>query len=197
GQLDRAAIEGLLTLMYYPRETWAATARRASAEHRRDRLHWVAHHAAIAIRHLARHYSLKHVAKVIPDPFDEVFRELVFAAELARQPEFLGRLLQPFLDHDRDGELVALLAHVVRNLAIGELVVAGDLGDRGPRIDRVIDAIAAQPHVAITWGNHDADWIAAALGHPVAVATVVRLSLRYQRLAQLEDGYGIPLEPVR
>ena len=28
------------------------------------------------------------------------------------------------------------------------------------------------------------------------IATVIRLSLRYRRLAQLEEGYGIPLEPV-
>ncbi|HEX8108039.1 MAG TPA: fructose-bisphosphatase class III [Kofleriaceae bacterium] len=197
GRLDGEQIERLLTLTYYPRETWAMLVRRASPERRRELLHWVAGHAAVAIRDLARHYSLKYVAKIIPDPFDEVFRELVFANELVRQPEFLGRLLQPFLDHDRDGELVAGIAQVIRHLAVGELVVAGDLGDRGPRIDRVIDAIAEQPAVAITWGNHDANWIAATLGHPTAIATVVRLSLRYQRLAQLEDGYGIPLEPVR
>jgi fructose-1,6-bisphosphatase-3 len=197
GRLDGEAIQQLLTLMYYPRETWPVLTRRASADRRRELLHWVAGHASVVIRDLARHYSLKYVARAIPDPFDEVFRELAFANELVRQPEFLGRLLQPFLDHDRDGELVAMIARVVRNLAVGELVVAGDLGDRGPRIDRVIDAIAEQPSVAITWGNHDANWIAATLGHPAAVATVVRLSLRYQRLAQLEDGYGIPLEPVR
>jgi fructose-1,6-bisphosphatase-3 len=197
GRLDGDAIQQLLTLMYYPRETWAVLTRRVPAERRRELLHWVAGHAAAVIRDLARHYSLKYVAKAIPDPFDEVFRELAFANELVRQPEFLGHLLQPFLDHDRDGELVALIARVVRTLAVGELVVAGDLGDRGPRIDRVIDAIAEQRSVAITWGNHDASWIAATLGHPTAVATVVRLSLRYQRLAQLEDGYGIPLEPLR
>jgi fructose-1,6-bisphosphatase-3 len=197
GRLDAEAVEQLLTLVYYPRETWAVLVRRASAERRRELLHWVAGHAAVVIRDLARHYSLKYVARIIPDPFDEVFRELAFASELVRQPEFLGRLLQPFLDHDRDGELVALIARVIRSLAVGELVVAGDLGDRGPRIDRVIDAIAEQPSVAITWGNHDANWLAATLGHPTAIATVVRLSLRYQRLAQLEDGYGIPLEPVR
>ncbi|HEY6173879.1 MAG TPA: fructose-bisphosphatase class III [Kofleriaceae bacterium] len=197
GVLGRAEIDELLTLMYYPRETWARLVRGATPAERRDRLVWVADHAATAIRDLARHYSLKYVAKVVPDPFDAVFRELVFADDLARAPAFRDRMLQPFLDHERDGELVALIAHVVRNLAVGELVVAGDLGDRGPRIDRVIDVIAEQPSVAITWGNHDASWIAASLGHPAAIATVVRLSLRYQRLAQLEDGYGISLEPVR
>jgi fructose-1,6-bisphosphatase-3 len=195
--LGAQAIEQLLTLTYYPHESWAVMVRGIDGARRRELLHWVAGNAAIAIRDLARHYSLKYVAHVVPDPFDAVLRELVFADELVRQPAFLDRLLAPFLAHDRDAELVALLAHVVRHLAVGELVVAGDLGDRGPRIDRVIDLVAEQPNVSITWGNHDANWIAAALGHPAAVATVVRLSLRYQRLAQLEDGYGISLEPVR
>jgi fructose-1,6-bisphosphatase-3 len=196
GRLDAEGVQQLLTLMYYPRETWAVMVRGQDRERRRALLHWVAGHAAIALRDLARHYSLRYVARIVPDPFDDVFRELVFADELARQPAFLDRLLDPFLRTGRDGELVGLIADVIRHLAVGELVVAGDLGDRGPRIDRVIDVIAEQPVVSITWGNHDANWIAASLGHPAAIATVVRLSLRYQRLAQLEDGYGISLEPV-
>jgi len=196
GRLASPEIEQLLTVVYYPRETWAAMVAGVAADRRRERLHWVAGHAAIVMRVLARHYSLKYVERIVPDPFDAVFRELIFADELGREPAFLDRLLDPFLRHERDGELVRVIARVIRNLAVGELVVAGDLGDRGPRIDKVIDVIAQQPNVAITWGNHDASWMAACLGHPAAIATVVRLSLRYQRLAQLEDGYGISLEPV-
>jgi fructose-1,6-bisphosphatase-3 len=196
GRLAAAEIEQLLTLVYYPRETWAELVRGAAPARRRELLHGVAGNAAIVMRALARHYSLRYVERIIPDPFDAMVRELIFADELARQPAFLDRLIDPFLRHERDGELVRMLAHVIRNLAVGELVVAGDLGDRGPRIDKVIDVIAQQPQVAITWGNHDANWMAACLGQPAAIATVVRLSLRYQRLAQLEDGYGISLEPV-
>jgi fructose-1,6-bisphosphatase III len=196
GRLAAEGIEQLLTLVYYPRETWAAMVAVAGADRRRELLHWVADHAVIVMRVLARHYSLKYVERIIPDPFDAMFRELIFADELGRQPAFLDRLLEPFVRHERDGELVRMIARVIRNLAVGELIVAGDLGDRGPRIDRVIDVIAQQPNVAITWGNHDASWMAACLGQPAAIATVVRLSLRYQRLAQLEDGYGISLEPV-
>jgi fructose-1,6-bisphosphatase-3 len=196
GRLSAGDIEQLLTLVYYPRETWTELARGAAPAHRRELLHWVTGNAVIAMRELARHYSIKYVERIVPDPFDPVFRELMFADELARQPVFVDRLIEPFLRNERDGELVRMLARVIRNLAIGELVVAGDLGDRGPRIDKVIDVIAQQPNVAITWGNHDANWMAACLGQPAAIATVVRLSLRYQRLAQLEDGYGISLEPV-
>ena len=196
GRLAAGEIEQLLTIVYYPRETWAAITGGVDAARRRELLHWVAGNAAIVMRALARHYSLKYVERIIPDPFDATFRELIFADELARQPGFLDRLIDPFLRHERDVLLVRMIARVIRNLAVGELVVAGDLGDRGPRIDQVIDVIAQQPKVAITWGNHDANWMAACLGQPAAIATVVRLSLRYQRLAQLEDGYGISLEPV-
>jgi fructose-1,6-bisphosphatase-3 len=191
-----AEIEQLLTLVYYPRETWFELVRGAGADRRRELLRWVTDSAATVMRELARHYSLKYVERIVPDPFDPIFRELMFSRELARQPAFVDQLIEPFVRNERDGELVRMLAHVIRNLAIGELVVAGDLGDRGPRIDRVIEVIAQQPSVAITWGNHDASWMAACLGQPAAIATVVRLSLRYQRLAQLEDGYGISLEPL-
>jgi fructose-1,6-bisphosphatase-3 len=196
GRLSAADVEQLLTLVYYPRETWTALVHGVDPARRRELLHWVVDNAAIAMRELARHYSLKYVERIVPDPFDAVFRELIFADELARQPVFVDRMIEPFLRNERDAELVRSLARVIRNLAVGELVVAGDLGDRGPRIDKVIDLIAQQPNVAITWGNHDANWMAACLGQPAAIATVVRLSLRYQRLAQLEDGYGISLEPV-
>ncbi|HET7499671.1 MAG TPA: fructose-bisphosphatase class III, partial [Kofleriaceae bacterium] len=196
GRLEAREIDQLLTLVYYPRETWTELVRDVPLEHRRALLHWVTGHAVIVMRELARHYSLRYVERIVPDPFDPVFRELLFADELARQPAFLDRLVEPFLRNERDTELVRMIARVIRNLAVGELVVAGDLGDRGPRIDKVIEVIAAQPSVSITWGNHDANWMAACLGHPAAIATVIRLSLRYQRLAQLEDGYGISLAPV-
>src|SRR5262245_3751375 len=183
----------LLNLVYYPRESWLALTAGKDEAARRTLLYRVVPPAIEMIRELARRYTLKHVERIIPDPFDAMFRELLFAKELSRQPQFIAGLVEPFLHHNRDLELVRLIARVVRNLTVGELVVAGDLGDRGPRIDRVIDVLMQQPNVTITWGNHDAEWIAACLGHPAAIATVVRVSMRYRRLAQLEEGYGISL----
>ena len=79
---------------------------------------------------------------------------------------------------------------------MAEIVVAGDLGDRGPRLDRVVDFLMRQPSVAIVWGNHDASWMGACLGQEALIATVLRISLRYRRLAQLEEGFGITMAPV-
>ncbi len=186
------AARELLPILYHPRETWLAF----DPARRRELLPRVVASSATVVRELARRYTLKHVERVIPDPFDPMIRELLFGDVVGRSPTFYEQQLAPFVRHDRDLDLVRMLAHVVRNLAVGELVVAGDLGDRGPRIDKVIELLMQQPNVAITWGNHDADWMAACLGHPAAIATVVRLSLRYQRIAQLEEGYGISLKPL-
>lgn len=186
-------VDELLNVIYYPRDTWLAL---TQARPRGELLAWLVPRAVIVMRELARRYTLKHVERIIPDPFDPVFRELLFQRELVREPIFVEKLLEPFLAHDRDLELVRMIAHVIRNLAVGELIIAGDLGDRGPRIDKVLDLVMQQPNVAITWGNHDASWMAACLGHPAAIATVIRISLRYQRLAQLEEGLGIAMAPV-
>src|SRR5262245_47348801 len=104
GRLASAEIEQLLTVVYYPRETWATFAGQLLADHRLELLRWVSANAAVVIRELARHYSLKHVDRIIPDPFDGLFRERMFADELGRRPEFLDRLIAPFVRHDRDGE---------------------------------------------------------------------------------------------
>lgn len=196
GSLEPEERNDLLALFYYPRETWLAQTRGRTADERRAKLLWFVPLAVTVIQDLARHYTLKHVDKIIPDPFDAMFHELMFSNELVRSPAYVTKLLEPFLRHDRDLDLVRMIARTVRNLAIGELVVAGDLGDRGPRIDKVIDLLMQQPKVSITWGNHDTVWMAACLGHPAAIMTVIRISLRYRRLSQLEEGYGIAMAPL-
>ena len=196
GSLEPAERNDLLALFYYPRETWLAQTRGTSEQARREKLLWFVPLAITVIQDLARHYTLRHVDKIIPDPFDAMFHELMFSNELSRSPAYVTKLLEPFLKHDRDLDLVRMIARTVRNLAIGELVVAGDLGDRGPRIDKVIDLLMQQPKVSITWGNHDTVWMAACLGHAASIMTVIRVSLRYRRLSQLEEGYGIAMAPL-
>lgn len=186
GRFDAAQITALLNLIYYPREEWREVDSAAA-------LAAVVGPMIEIVAELARGHTIKHVEKVIPDPYDPIVRELIFSRELARSPGFVEALVAPYVRHGRAGELVRLIAHVVRNLTVDELIVAGDLGDRGPRIDKVIDLLMPQPSIAIAWGNHDGEWMAACLGHPAAIMTVVRVSLRYSRDAQLEEGYGIPL----
>ena len=196
-ELDGDEITRLLSLIYYPLDaTLSALEGRSPAE----TLRFVAitsRRLARILRALSARQIARDVEARIPAAYWGVVRELVFAEGLGRTDAFLDALLAPYVtDEDRGVALIRVLARAVRNLSVSELVVAGDLGDRGPRIDKVISMLMQLPSVAITWGNHDASWLGATLGQPACIATVLRISLRYGRIAQLEEGYGIPVEPL-
>ena len=195
-RLDDAARATLLNLVYYPRETWqrvtAGLADGAGAAFVRDTII----RELELLRVLMARYGLRHARRIFPPALTGVFDELLFSPLLARDPAYVDALLAPFVRDDGGVEILRATAHVLRSFSSYEVIVAGDLGDRGPRLDRVIDALRRQRNLTITWGNHDAEWMGACLGQEALIATVVRISLRYGRLSQLEEGYGIPVEPL-
>jgi fructose-1,6-bisphosphatase III len=196
-RLTEAERVALLGLIYYPRESYDLQRPTLHDEGaRRAFLRRVLPQVFEVLRALAPRYGLPELDAVFPSPYEGVFRELLFAPALERADAYIDALVEPFLRVGKDADLLRLVSRAVRNLSIAELIVAGDLGDRGPRIDRVIDYLMHQPNVAITWGNHDASWMGACLGQPACIAIVLRISLRYGRIAQLEEGYGIPVEPL-
>jgi fructose-1,6-bisphosphatase III len=189
----------LLSLVYYVRETWVHLGVSELGE--AERAAFLASRLARMlelVRALGGHHTARALERVFPHPYEELFRELLLdsARAVRREGGFREALLRPFVARRQELDVLRLASRIVRNLSVHELVVAGDLGDRGPRLDRVIDILMKQPNVSIVWGNHDVLWMGACLGHEALIATVVRVSLRYRRLSQLEEGYGITMAPV-
>ncbi len=195
-ELGNEARARVQNFVYYPRETFARATAGLDHATARARVEETIAHLVTLLRALAGRYGQRHLGRVFPSAYAAVFQELLGGPALGRAPAYAAGLLAPYLDHDGGLELVRELAHTIRALSAYEVVVAGDLGDRGPRLDRVIEALRHQRNLSITWGNHDAEWMGACLGQEALVATVLRNSLRYGRTAQLEEGYGIPLEPL-
>ena len=184
----------LLNMIYYPRETYPLLAERLpDAPARRNFLRRQARLEIELLRHISRPYSLETIERIFPAHHKALFRELLFGAHLERSGEYIDAMLDAFVEHDQELPFLRSLARIIRHLLFSELIVAGDFGDRGPRIDKVVDYVMRQPNVAITWGNHDVAWMGACLGQEACIANVLRISLRYQRLFQLEMGYGIPM----
>lgn len=199
---DLSDDERSLTLrtVYYCEATWAYLELDVADEHTRDAFFFTMLKRLLTVaRTLAATWSDRAVDRVFPAAYRELFRSL-FAVSAGTRPDvdgrFLRALVEPFLSRGQGKDLLRLTSRIVRNLSVYELIVAGDLGDRGPRLDKVIDVLSKQPRLAIAWGNHDVSWMGACLGHRALIATVVRLSLRYGRTQQLEEGYGIPLVPL-
>ncbi|MCO6430666.1 MAG: fructose-bisphosphatase class III [Deltaproteobacteria bacterium] len=194
--LDDSERKVLLSFLYYPRESFTHHIAPLSSEQQSRFIQKLLGWEFQLIRHLATQINVAGYRKVLPHPYGLIFEEIIRAQDDAQQHQLISILLSEFSGQQKQLELLRLVARVARNLFISELVVAGDMGDRGPRVDKVIDYLMRQPNVAVTWGNHDASWLAACLGDLACIATVLRISLRYRRLSQLEEGYGITMAPL-
>jgi fructose-1,6-bisphosphatase-3 len=197
GQLPDAELKALVSLIFYPRETLEQLEPTLTEPaQRRTFCHHALRHLLTIIRALAPRYSLPHVLNVFPATYRTLLQNLVSRPPGDGQAEYLEASLDALLRHERAFHLVRLTVRALRNLAVEEIVIAGDCWDRGPRGDRVVEYLRQQPNVAFTWGNHDVAWLGACLGHEALIAQVLRISLRYRRLSQLEEGYGINLQPL-
>lgn len=148
------------------------------------------------VRVLVGRYSLKRAMEVFPPEYKELLVEMLHEPTTDRTPRFIETIVEQMQKEGKALHLVHLTGRLVRNLAIYELVIGGDLWDRGANGDHVVDYLRQQPNVSLIWGNHDAAWLGAALGNDALIAHVLRISIRYRRLRQLDEGYSIPLTPL-
>ena len=148
------------------------------------------------LRYLVSNFSLRLATELFPAEYRELLLEMMHAPSTEREPDFIDAMLEELVRRGRALHLIHLLGRLIRNLAVDELIIAGDLWDRGPRGDRVMDYLRLQPNVEFIWGNHDVLWLGASLGHEALICTVLRVSLRYRRLGQLDEGYSVPLTPL-
>jgi fructose-1,6-bisphosphatase-3 len=192
-RLDPAQKAEFLAVLYYPREAINASSRRIVASGTRP--DWVFRTLTLQfeiVRHLRKTSRREHFERLLPGAYRELFIEL----GTGERPGYIKEMLAELARFDRDWGAVRAGARLVRNLSCAELLVIGDLGDRGPRMDRVIDTLMRQPRCNVLWGNHDMLWIGAHLGHEPTMLTTLRFSLRYRRLSQLEEGYGVIMAPI-
>ena len=148
------------------------------------------------LRYLISNYSLRLATRLFPAEYSELLLELLHSPSTERGPEFIGAMLEELVKRGRALHLIHLVGRLIRNLAVDELIIGGDCWDRGPRGDRVVEYLRLQPNVEFIWGNHDALWMGAGLGNDALICTVLRVSLRYRRIGQLDEGYSIPLTPL-
>jgi fructose-1,6-bisphosphatase-3 len=195
--MTQGRFQEFLTLIFYPAEVVGRLERTLrGVEEQKAYARRTLHDLFAVVRVLVARRSLRHAVRVFPPEYRELITEILHApgTELARG--YVDSLIDALAQHGRLLRLIHLTGRVIRNLAIDELIIAGDCWDRGPRGDKVVDYLMYQPNVSFVWGNHDAAWLGATLGHEALISHVLRISLRYRRLFQLEEGYGIPLAPL-
>jgi fructose-1,6-bisphosphatase III len=96
-------------------------------------------------------------------------------------------------------KIIAALSKIVKQVILGQLVVLGDVFDRGDEPDKILRILSSKeirPYVRFVWGNHDILWMGAAAGNKSLIAEALRISVRYDNLAFLER-LGIKLDRLK
>ena len=182
----------LATLVYYPNQKLPEL-----KAHRQDLNAWY-RLTLLRLIDLCRFVSSKHtrdhVRRCLPQNCGYILDELLHAHfEDHDKDQYYGEIIESILRYDRADAYIVRFCEVIKRLAVDRLHIVGDLFDRGPRPDRILDSLMAHHQVDIQWGNHDVVWMGAAAGSPLCIMTVLKTTLAYNNLDTLEGGYGISL----
>ena len=195
--VPRSDRDQLATLIYYPEEKLEEIERETE-----DMREWyrITFHRLIDLCCLvSAKYTRSKVRKAMPKDYAYIIDELIhthFEQNETDKRGYYENIINTIIDLDRASNFLIQLCELIKRLAVDHLHLVGDIFDRGPGADVIMDALMDYHSVDIQWGNHDILWMGAASGSRTLVATVLANSLRYNNLEVIETGYGISLRPL-
>ncbi len=148
-------------------------------------------------RVVASKYTRSKVRKAMDKDFSYIIEELLHTPDAeTNKHEYYTQIINSIIDIEMADEFIVSISNLIRRLSIDHLHILGDVFDRGPRADLIMDELSGYHSIDFQWGNHDIEWIGAAAGNTACIANVVRNSLRYNNFDVLETGYGINTRPL-
>ena len=149
-------------------------------------------------RHLSGTYTRSKVRKAMPVEYAYIIDELLHISPDEREARlaYHQRIISSIIDTGSADDFICSLAALIKRLAVDHLHLVGDIFDRGPRADRILDRLRAYHSIDVQWGNHDIVWMGAASGSAACLAAVIRNNVHYDSLKILESAYGVSLREL-
>ncbi|MCD8391029.1 MAG: fructose-1,6-bisphosphatase, partial [Firmicutes bacterium] len=186
----------LATLIFYPEQKLDYIKRRGDDT---DDWYKITIHRLIEIcRCVGAKYTRAGIRGLLPQTFGEEIDELIHInLEHGSDREgYYNKSISSIVELGQANAFIIDISKLIQNLAIGKLHIIGDIFDRGPRADIIMDYLMEYHNVDIQWGNHDIQWMGAAAGSLACIANVLSISTRYMNFDCIEDGYGIIMRPL-
>ena len=189
----------LATLIYYPAEKLPQLKARQPGEAALEGWYSETLFRLIDIcRLVSSKHTRSYVRACLPAGCGYVLDELLHAHfEDHDKDLYYGQIVGSIIENGRADRFITRLCELIKRLAVDKLHIVGDLFDRGPRPDIILDLLLRHHSVDIQWGNHDVVWMGAAAGSPLCCATVMKTTLAYHNHGMLEDSYGINLRHLQ
>ena len=188
-------IRQLCSLIYYPGRKLEYI---KQSESNLDNFYQVSLHRLVKVlQRVTSNYTRSKVRKALPKEFAYIIEELLHEAPSGESKQaYYNRIIETIISTGQADSFIKAICRVIQRLSIDRLHILGDIYDRGPGAHIILDTLKGYRDFDIQWGNHDALWMGAAVGNDCCIANVLRISLRYDNMTTLEDGYGINLVPL-
>ncbi len=191
-------INEFATLVYYPKEKLQL--KRNDFDNEEELHQWyteIIEHMIELISYASSKYTRSKLRKTLPSQFVYIIEELLYKTdEFTNKKHYYTKIIQQIISLGQAEKLIIGLAYTTQKLVVDHLHVVGDIYDRGPEPDKIMDTLINYHSVDIQWGNHDVLWLGAFAGSKVCLANIIRISARYDNLDIIEDVYGINLRPL-
>lgn len=191
--LSNVERQEICTLIYYPKEKLEMLHKECELPEEWYRM--MLGNLIEVAKLLSSKYTRSKVRKAMPKEFAYIIDELLHVQkdEDDNQVRYHKVILDTILNIDNGDEFIIALANLIKRLAVDHLHIVGDIFDRGPCADMILDLLMEHHSLDIEWGNHDILWMGAACGNKASIANVIRNNLKYDNTRILENGYGISL----
>ncbi|AYA76463.1 class 3 fructose-bisphosphatase [Bacillus sp. Y1] len=186
------------TLIYYPEEKLQLVKNTFRSDQEVNQWYIVIIYRMIKlISYASSKYTRSKLRKALPKQFVYIIEELLYKADDSNNKEqYYTKIVQQITSLGQAEKLIIGLAYTTQRLVVDHLHVVGDIYDRGPEPDKIMETLINYHSVDIQWGNHDVLWLGAFAGSKVCLANIIRICARYDNLDIIEDVYGINLRPL-
>ncbi len=192
--VSKAERENLANLIYYPEKEIKNLKARHLLTDEWKRLS--IYRLILVCETVSAKYTRSRVRKRVPKDLVYILDELLNVTDDVNKDFYYEEIINTIIDTGIDESFIISICRLIQSLAIDKLHIIGDIYDRGPRADIIMEELMSMHDVDIQWGNHDISWMGAASGNTALIANVIRISMRYNNFDILEDGYGLNLRAL-
>ena len=197
-ELSEKELNEFATLVYYPEEKIQLI--KNDFDNKKELNQWYAdiiERMMKLISYASSKYTRSKLRRALPKQFVFIIEELLYKTdEFTNKKDYYTKIVQQIISLGQADKLIIGLAYTNQRLVVDHLHVVGDIYDRGPQPDEIMETLVNYHSVDIQWGNHDVLWIGAFSGSKVCLANIIRICARYNNLDIIEDAYGINLRPL-
>lgn len=186
--------EMLANLIYYPEREIKRMRDEGTLDEEWTRL--TLYRLIVVCESISAKYTRSRVRKRIPEQIRYIVDELLNVTDDVNKDFYYDKIISSIIETGTGDRFIVSLCQLIQSLAVDKLHIIGDIFDRGPRPDIIMDELIKMHDVDIQWGNHDISWIGAASGNTALIANVIRISIKYNNFDLLEDGYGLNLRAL-